>query len=112
MLRSSAKKALSIIEIVGLALVAVATVFAFGAEVKLMLIAQKVTLADLLLMFIYLEVLAMVGVYLDSGKMPIRIPLYIAIVALARHLILDMKEMSDWQIVATAGAARNDVDKK
>lgn len=105
MMRNNAKKALSFTEDIGLLVIAIATVIAFGAEIKLMVVAQKVTLADLLLMFIYLEVLAMVGVYLDSGKLPIRIPLYIAIVALARYLILDMKEMSVWQMLATAAGA-------
>ena len=50
--------------------------------------AMRVTLAALLLLFIYLEVLAMIGVYLDSGKLPVRMPMYIAIVALARSLNL------------------------
>lgn len=59
-----------------------------------------VALADLLLLFIYLEVLAMVANYAESGKLPVRMPLYIAIVALARYLILDMKSMEDWRIVA------------
>ena len=51
------------------------------------LLRRTVTLADLLLLFIYLEVLAMVTIYLDSGKLPVRMPLYIAIVALARYMI-------------------------
>lgn len=62
-------------------------------------------LADLLLLFIYLEVLAMVVIYLKSGQLPIRIPLYIAIVALARYMILDMKAMDSWRMLAVAGAA-------
>lgn len=70
-----------------------------------MIAASRVTLADLLLMFIYLEVLAMVSIYLDSGKLPVRMPLYISIVALARYLILDMKEMETWRVVGVAVAA-------
>lgn len=70
-----------------------------------MIDAWSVTLADLLLLFIYLEVLAMLAIYLESGKLPIRIPLYIAIVALARYLILDMKSMETWLMLAVAGAA-------
>ena len=64
----------------------------------------QVTLADLLLLFIYLEVLAMVSIYLRSGKLPVRMPLYIAIVALARYMILDMKDMDAWRILAIGGA--------
>jgi protein PsiE len=42
----------------------------------------------------------MVANYAESGKLPVRMPLYIAIVALARYLILDMKSMEDWRIAA------------
>lgn len=89
----------------GLIIVALATVVAVGIEVNTMWRARTVTLADLLLMFIYLEVLAMVAIYLRSGKLPIRIPLYIAIVALARYLILDMKGMDNWRLITVAGSA-------
>ncbi len=90
---------------IGLIIIALASIFAIGHEVWLMIMNQQVALADLLLMFIYLEVLAMVAIYLESGKMPIRIPLYIAIVALARYLILDMKSMSAWQLVGVSASA-------
>ncbi|MGD8498730.1 MAG: phosphate-starvation-inducible PsiE family protein [Chromatiales bacterium] len=98
------RRALSLIEMVGLVVIAIATVVAGVQEVDKMITQRAVTLADLLLMFIYLEVLTMVGVYLESGALPIRMPLYIAIVALARHLILDMKELGEWEIIATAVA--------
>jgi protein PsiE len=63
---------------------------------------MTVTLADLLLFFIYLEVLAMVAIYLESGKLPVRMPLYIAIVALARYMILDMKSLDTWRMLGVA----------
>ena len=44
----------------------------------------------------------MVYIYMESGKLPIRIPLYIAIVALARYMILDMKDMDYARIIAVA----------
>jgi len=97
-------KAITFIEDIGLIIIAVATVIAVGVEISTMLTAKTVTLADLLLLFIYLEVLAMVAMYLDSGKLPVRMPLYIAIVALARYMILDMKGLDNWRIVAIAGA--------
>lgn len=90
---------------IGLVIIALASIFAIGHEVWLMIMNRQVALADLLLMFIYLEVLAMVAIYLESGKMPIRIPLYIAIVALARYLILDMKSMTAWQLVGVSASA-------
>ena len=98
-------KAVTLIEDIGLVVIAIATVIAMGTEIMTMVSARAVHLADLLLLFIYLEVLAMVAIYLDSGKLPVRMPLYIAIVALARYLILDMKNLDTWRMVGVAGAA-------
>ncbi|MCL1097501.1 phosphate-starvation-inducible protein PsiE [Shewanella gelidii] len=85
-----------------LIIIALATIVAIGQEIVHIIDAKKVALADLLLLFIFLEVLAMVGNYAESGKLPIRMPIYIAIVALARYLILDMKSMDDWRILTIA----------
>lgn len=104
-LKDITKNSLDVVQDIGLIFVAIATVIAFGVEVMTMVEQHAVTLADLLLLFIYLEVLAMVAIYLKSGKLPIRIPLYIAIVALARYMILDMKAMDSWRMLAVAGAA-------
>ncbi len=101
---AASRRALTAIEMVGLVVITIATVVAGIQEVDKMITQRSVTLADLLLMFIYLEVLTMIGVYLESGALPIRMPLYIAIVALARHLILDMKALTEWEIIATAAA--------
>ena len=97
-------KAISWVEDVGLIIIAISTVIAVGIEISTMLEARTVTLADLLLLFIYLEVLAMVAMYLDSGKLPVRMPLYISIVALARYMILDMKSLDTWRMLGVAGA--------
>lgn len=97
------KRAIRGIVFVGLVIIAMATVVAGIEETSKMVVAKTVTLADLLLLFLYLEVLAMVAIYLDSGKLPIRMPLYIAIVALARYLILDMKSLNEWEMIAIAG---------
>lgn len=66
--------------------------------------AGRVTLADLLLMFLYLEVLAMIGQYFNSGQLPVRFPLYIAMVAMARYVILDLKELTEWRMLAVAAS--------
>ena len=58
-----------------------------------MFMNQTVTLADLLLMFLYLEVLAMVRVFWDEQSISITLPLLIAITALSRFIILQGKEM-------------------
>jgi protein PsiE len=90
---------------IGLLIIGISTIIAVGIEVMVMIDARTVTLADLLLLFIYLEVISMVAIYLDSGKLPVRMPLYIAIVALARYLILDMKGLETWRIIGVAAAA-------
>lgn len=92
------------VEYVGLLVVAFATTVAMYDEVMVMIERGKVTLTDLLLMFLYLEVLAMIGRYFTSGQLPVRFPLYIAMVALARYLILDLKEMTEWRMLAVAAA--------
>lgn len=93
---------LSLVENIGLLVIAIATVVAMASEILSMLGAMRVSLADLLLMFLYMEVLAMVGLYYSSGKMPVRFPLYIGMVALARYLVLDMKEMDAWRMLAVS----------
>lgn len=98
------QKAITIVEDIGLIIIAISTVIAVGIEINSMLAAKTVTLADLLLLFIYLEVLAMVAIYLESGKLPVRMPMYIAIVALARYMVLDMKSLDNWRIIVIAGA--------
>ena len=85
-------------------IIAIDTVIEIAIEISPMFAAWTVTLADLLLLFIYLEVLAMVAAYLGSGKLPVRMPLYIAIVALARYMILDMKSLDTWNMLGVAGA--------
>lgn len=96
--------ALSFIEHIGLLVITIATVFAMSSEVMAMVSNRTVTLTDLLLLFLYLEVVAMIQRYYTSGKLPVRFPLYIGIVALARYLILDMKAMNEWRMIAVTGA--------
>lgn len=91
------------IEHTTLLIIALSTVIAMGIEIYSMVSLRHVTLTDLLLMFIYLEVLAMVSAYLQSGKLPIRMPLYICIVAIARYLLLDMKNLDTLRIISLAG---------
>ena len=95
-------KSLKAVEHFVLIIIAIATIVAIGQEIVHIIGNARVDLADLLLLFIYLEVLAMVANYAESGKLPIRMPIYIAIVALARYLILDIKAMDDWRIMTIA----------
>ncbi|NRB22144.1 phosphate-starvation-inducible PsiE family protein [Shewanella sp.] len=95
-------KSLKAVEHFVLIIIAIATIVAIGQEIVHIVGNARVDLADLLMLFIYLEVLAMVANYAESGKLPIRMPIYIAIVALARYLILDIKAMDDWRIMTIA----------
>lgn len=90
---------LGLLEGLGLIVITLATLAAGVFEVKAMLTAGTVTLADLLQMFLYLEVLAMVAMYFRSGQLPVRFPIYIAIVALARYLVLDVKSLDVWRML-------------
>tara|TARA_Y100001970_G_scaffold210441_1_gene256695 strand:+ start:500 stop:880 length:381 start_codon:yes stop_codon:yes gene_type:complete len=83
-------------------IILISTVIAVGIEISKMLQNQSVTLADLLLMFLYLEVLAMVRVFWDQQSISITLPLLIAITALARFIILQGKEMDPAALVYEA----------
>ena len=92
------------IQLLALVIILGATVIAFGIEIYQMIVVQKVTLADLLLLFLYLEVLAMVRVFWDQQSISITLPLLIAITALARFIILQGKEMDPSGLVYEAVA--------
>ena len=87
-----------------LVIVALATLFASLVEVKFMWDSSTVTLADLLLLFIYTEVLGMVGAFYKSSKIPITLPLFIAMTALSRLLILKGSGSEPTNILFEAGA--------
>ena len=90
------------LQLILLNIILISTVIAVGIEIKNMFINQLVTLADLLLMFLYLEVLAMVRVFWDQQSISITLPLLIAITALARFIILQGKEMDPTALVYEA----------
>ena len=85
-------------------IILISTVIAVGIEMKNMYLNQSVTLADLLLMFLYLEVLAMVRVFWKQQSIRLTLPLLIAITALARFIILQGKEMDPTALVYEAVA--------
>jgi len=92
-----------LIQNLGLWVVLLATVVAGIQEIWVMIEAREVKLTDLLLLFIYLEVVTMVSVYWQSGKLPVRMPLYIAMIALARYLILEAAHLGSAQVLAVSG---------
>ena len=94
-----------LVEDAGLSIILLATIVAGGIEIHHMWVQRTVLLTDLLLMFIYVETVTMVKVYWESGKLPVRMPLYIAIVAIARYLIIDIKDMEALRVIAIATMA-------
>ena len=85
-------------------IVLLATIFAIFKEFQAMYMAMTVTLADLLLLFIYVEVVQMVREYWTLDRIRISIPLFIAITALARFIILQGKEGDPSYLLYEAGA--------
>ena len=92
------------VQLILLIIILISTIIAVGIEIYTMFINKNVTLADLLLMFLYLEVLAMVRVFRDQQSISITLPLLIAITALARFIILQGKEMDPSALVYEAVA--------
>ena len=90
------------LQLVLMVIILISTVIAVGIEISKMFQNRSVTLADLLLMFLYLEVLAMVRVFWNQQSISITLPLLIAITALARIIILQGKEMDPTALVYEA----------
>ncbi|MDA8362516.1 MAG: phosphate-starvation-inducible PsiE family protein, partial [Gammaproteobacteria bacterium] len=80
-LERSVMMTLRVIEGLGLVLIVIGTLVAIGLEIRRAMADGAVSLKDILLLFIYLEVITMVGLYYSSGKLPLRYTLYIAMVA-------------------------------
>jgi len=83
-----------------------ATVWAAGWTFFEMFQKHHATVSDLLLLFIYLEIGAMVGIYFKTNHMPVRFLLYIAITALTRHMVDIMSHLpiNIWEMIAVAGS--------
>ena len=102
--RENGRRAIALIEDLGLILILLATTWAIGQAAWGMIQSRQVQLADLLLVFILLEVITMVESYWRLGKLPVRIPLYIAMVSMARYLILDTGDAHDVHALYITGA--------
>lgn len=87
-----------------LVLIALFTIYGVGQEMYSVLRNGAVSLTDLLLMFIYAEVLGMVAGFYKSRKIPITIPIFIAITALCRLIILQGKGISTIDLIYESGA--------
>ena len=87
-----------------LLVIAAFTVVAMCQEILAVIRGGTVALKDLLLMFIYVEVLGMIGAYYESKRIPITLPLFIAMTALARLVILQSKDLPPINLLFETGA--------
>tara|TARA_Y100000741_G_C18136325_1_gene511241 strand:- start:443 stop:829 length:387 start_codon:yes stop_codon:yes gene_type:complete len=92
------------IQLVAVLFVLIATVIAFFLEVRDMYLNKDIELADLLLLFIYIEVIGLVRSYWETRSIRISYPLVIAITALARFIILQDKEGDPTNLLYISGA--------
>lgn len=87
-----------------LAFIGILTTVAAGMDVYDMFLARNIELADLFLLFIYTEIVGMVGAYFANNRIPVSLPIIIAITALCRLIVLHSKEADPWVLIAEAGA--------
>ena len=87
-----------------LSIIGILTVVAAGLDVYSMIMDLKIELADLFLLFIYTEIVGMVGAYFISNRIPVTLPIIIAMTALCRLIVLHSKDSNPWVLVAEAGA--------
>ena len=87
-----------------LAVIGALTMFAAGMDVYHMVLAMQVELGDLFLLFIYAEIIGMVGAFYISNRIPVTLPIIIAMTALCRLIVLHSKEADPWMLIAEAGA--------
>ena len=102
--KSTATLVIVLMEKVLLSIIAALTVVGTFQEIGKIYSKTSVELADLLLLFIYAEVLGMIGVFFSSNKIPITLPLFIAMTAIARLIILQGKGMEPVTLLYEAGA--------
>ena len=85
-----------------LAAIALATLFAAGMEIGRLISIQVVNLSDLFLLFIYAEVLGMVGIFYRDKRIPVTLPIIIAITALTRMIVISSKDFDGINIIYEA----------
>jgi len=90
--------------LLGLFVIGASILWASWVEVFEIISRGGPKIKDVLLLFIYLELGAMVGIYFQTKRLPVRYLIYIAVTALTRVLAIDIKTMSDTHMVALTGA--------
>ena len=88
-----------------LAVIGGLTMRAAGLDIyQMVVVNMKIELADLFLLFIYAEIVGMVGVFYTSNRIPVTLPIIIAITALCRLIVLNSKDADPLILMAEAGA--------
>ena len=87
-----------------LAVIGIATCIASAQYLFGMIIARAITLPDLFMLFIYAEIIGMVGAFYSTNRIPVTLPIIIAITALCRLIIMHSKEMDALVVLGEAGA--------
>ena len=98
------KNIIGLVEKLFLIIIAIFTIAAMGQEIYSLISNRRVELQDLLLMFIYAEVLGMLAAFYSSHRIPITIPLFIAMTALSRLIILQGKDGNPAILLYESGA--------
>ena len=87
-----------------LAIIGIATCIAAAQYLFQMYQAREILLADLFLLFIYVEIIGMVGAFYSTNRIPVTLPIIIAITALCRLIVMQGKEMDALMFIGEAGA--------
>ena len=87
-----------------LAIIGIATCMAAAQYLFQMYEAREILLADLFLLFIYVEIIGMVGAFYSTNRIPVTLPIIIAITALCRLIVMQGKEMDALMLIGEASA--------
>ena len=87
-----------------LAIIGIATCIASALYIFDMVLAQEITLPDLFMLFIYAEIIGMVGAFYSTNRIPVTLPIIIAITALCRLIVMQSKEMDALIVLGEAAA--------
>ena len=87
-----------------LAIIGIATCIASALYIFDMVLAQEITLQDLFMLFIYAEIIGMVGAFYSTNRIPVTLPIIIAITALCRLIVMQSKEMDALIVLGEAAA--------
>jgi phosphate starvation-inducible membrane PsiE len=90
--------------LLGLFVIGAVIVWATALEMIYIFVHREPTIKEILLLFIYLELGAMIGIYFKTKRLPVRFLLYIALTALTRVLAVDIKTMTDERMMMISAA--------